>query len=543
MKIGHLIAIFALAALPFCVAFALYYPDERHYTDGALQMVKGHGWLVPETANGGPRLEKPPLAYWLIAACYKIFGVNVFASRFPFLLAACGTIFLTFRLARKLTGKSETALLAAVVLASQPQFFLCAMRSIPDALLVFFVTLSAFGFLRLMVFEEFSAGAFLMAYGGATGAALSKGLLGLLIIVFAWAFCLAKSRNWRAVNKLIHWPIFLVTMVLAAAWFVYIFCKMPEIAWRQFFGDQVTGNMHGHFWSPILRVPLFAGILLLNFLPWSATAIEFLFRRKTLENGNISAAGGNFILAWTMILILGFSLGANVSLRYLLPATPLMAILFADILMRAETFQLILSGGRLLKIALSLLAIAAIIVLYAGSQWPLPVFLPYTVCGLIIACVVALSVAVARKKSFALEALGVSILAAWLLAFFAIMPVAFPDRAQQIAATLRQNEISSKRPLLLIGDLKLASRLRVTLGKDWTVMQTNWLPKDLSQYNAVLISDWNLHLLGETGWKTQIAAASPAPPSFRKLVNAILSRHLPQALAPDSDKMILATRL
>ena len=30
----------------------LYYPDERHYTDGALMMLKNGDWLVPHTAAG-----------------------------------------------------------------------------------------------------------------------------------------------------------------------------------------------------------------------------------------------------------------------------------------------------------------------------------------------------------------------------------------------------------------------------------------------------------------------------------------------------------
>src|ERR1700733_1324081 len=223
LKIGHLILIFAVAALPFAATFAFYYPDERHYTDGALEMVKGHGWLIPKNADGSPRFEKPPLAYWAIAASYKIFGVSVFTSRLPFLLASCETIFLAFLLARKLTGNSETALLAAIVLLSHPQFFLCSVRAIPDSLLVFFVTLSAFGFLRLVVFEEFADGAFCAAYFGAAGAVLSKGLLGFLIVVFAWAFYAFKNQNWRALKKIIHWPIFSAAVILAGSWFVYIF--------------------------------------------------------------------------------------------------------------------------------------------------------------------------------------------------------------------------------------------------------------------------------------------------------------------------------
>ena len=62
-NIGHLILMFAVAALPFAATYALYYPDERHYTDGALMMLQDHDWLVPKTAADAPRLQKPPLAY------------------------------------------------------------------------------------------------------------------------------------------------------------------------------------------------------------------------------------------------------------------------------------------------------------------------------------------------------------------------------------------------------------------------------------------------------------------------------------------------
>ena len=73
-----------------------------------------------------------------MAGSWLVFGINVLAARLPFLLAGCGTLWLTHRLARKLTGNERTALFAAVVLAAHPQFFLCSVRSIPDSLLVFF---------------------------------------------------------------------------------------------------------------------------------------------------------------------------------------------------------------------------------------------------------------------------------------------------------------------------------------------------------------------------------------------------------------------
>ena len=53
LNIWHLVMIFAVAVLPFAATFALPYPDERHYTDGALQMLRDHDWLVPKTPEAG----------------------------------------------------------------------------------------------------------------------------------------------------------------------------------------------------------------------------------------------------------------------------------------------------------------------------------------------------------------------------------------------------------------------------------------------------------------------------------------------------------
>jgi 4-amino-4-deoxy-L-arabinose transferase-like glycosyltransferase len=544
LKIGHLILIFAMVALPFAATFAFYYPDERHYTDGALGMLKDHDWLIPKNANGSPRFEKPPLAYWTIAASYKILGVSVFASRVPFLLASCGTLFLTFRLARKLTGNAETALLAAIVLLSHPQFFLCSVRSIPDALLVFFVTLSAYGFLRLIVFEEFVAGAFWAAYGGAALAVMCKGLLGVGIVGFAWAFVAVKEHDWRAVKKMIHLPIFIAATILAGSWFACIFWKDGATTWRVFFGDQVTGNMQGHFWSPLERVALFALIFLFNFLPWSATAVEFLARRKVLKPGNVPPPAKNFIFWWAAVLILGFSLGANVSLRYLLPATPLVAILIADCLQRSESVHLIFSVRRILKIILAALILMDAAAFYIDSQWPLPAIVTPLTCGLFLFGIIALGLGALWRKSFpAVEALGLAILLFWLMFFSAATPVLLPDRAQQIAATLLQTQVDASKPILLVGNLQLASRVRVLLGKSWTVVQHDKLnPADLKDYTDILVPEKEIYQFVNHGWQIQTAAVGNSVPPFKELWSALKSRTLPQVLAPPGQKICLAAR-
>lgn len=544
LKIGHLFLVFALAALPFAATFALYYPDERHYTDGALMMLKHGDWLVPQTAAGMPRFQKPPLAYWLVAASYATFGVGVLASRLPFLLASCGTLWLTYRLARRFAGNTETALLAAVVLLSHPQFFLCSIRSIPDALQVFFITLSAYGFLRLIVFEEFATGAFWMAYGGAAGAALSKGLLGAGVVLFAWTFACWRGHGWRAIKKTIHRPSLAMAIILVASWFGYIFWSQGAVAMKVFFSDQVTGNFHGHWWSLVGRAPLFALVLMFNFLPWSATLMELFLRKNGKTAGNVPPVAQKFIFGWTALLVIGFALGEVVSLRYLLPATPLLAVLLADRLQITESARLIFSTRLILKIVLAALVLATAAAFFIDTQWPLPAVLLALICCLFLFGVVVLGLGALWRKSFsAAEALGMAILLGWVIFFTAAMPALLPDRAQQIAVTLRQTQADSFQPVLLIGDVKLASRVRVLLGKNWTVAQANKLtPAVVADYARVLVSEKEAGEFIKHGWTIQTAAVGFDVPTRGELWEALKSRRLPEILARHAQKICLATR-
>src|SRR3954462_6597602 len=58
--------------------------QEARVLETARQMLgkPAHDWLIPKL-NGDVRLQKPPLAYWMTAAAYKLFGVSEGAGRVP----------------------------------------------------------------------------------------------------------------------------------------------------------------------------------------------------------------------------------------------------------------------------------------------------------------------------------------------------------------------------------------------------------------------------------------------------------------------------
>src|SRR5436189_4473386 len=80
----------------------LYSQTEGQYAGAAREMVETHQWLLP-TNDGIPRLQKPPLLYWLIIVSFKLFGVNAAAARLPVALAVVASVALIFLIGEKLT--------------------------------------------------------------------------------------------------------------------------------------------------------------------------------------------------------------------------------------------------------------------------------------------------------------------------------------------------------------------------------------------------------------------------------------------------------
>lgn len=92
--------------------------DESLYATSAAEMVKSGDWLVT-TFHGDVDYynTKPPLNVWLIAASFKLFGVNLWALRLPSFLAAFATIAVVQAWCRRALN-ATTAILATVVLST-----------------------------------------------------------------------------------------------------------------------------------------------------------------------------------------------------------------------------------------------------------------------------------------------------------------------------------------------------------------------------------------------------------------------------------------
>src|SRR5438552_15893236 len=98
--------------------WALFDPDEGRYAEIAREMVERHDFVTP-TLNYVKYFEKPPLLYWCVAACFRMFGYAEWAARLVPALAALAGLLTAYALGRRMFG-GRAALLGAVMLATSP---------------------------------------------------------------------------------------------------------------------------------------------------------------------------------------------------------------------------------------------------------------------------------------------------------------------------------------------------------------------------------------------------------------------------------------
>src|SRR4051812_21723850 len=139
-----LLAVLAgLVFLGFLGAIDLWGKREQRASAEAIDTIDHDHWLVAQI-QGRPRLEKPPLPRWTIAALMRLTGRrDEWMVRLPSALAALGMVGLVYGLGRRLGGRSVG--LASGLALSSIAFFIIELRQAGnDGPLAFFTTLALY---------------------------------------------------------------------------------------------------------------------------------------------------------------------------------------------------------------------------------------------------------------------------------------------------------------------------------------------------------------------------------------------------------------
>ncbi len=341
--------------------------DEPRFAMIARDIVESGRWFLPQR---GPELyaEKPPVFIWAQALALRAVGDLRLAFLLPSLLAALGTLWLTFDLARRLWNR-QSAFWATLALLVTVQFTLQARSAQIDALLLLWTTLGLYGLLRHLLLGP-HWGWYLIG-GFATGlGVITKGtgfLPWLVLLPYAWA----RWRDWPGLPRLAggwRWALGPLAMLLAIGlWLVPLLLLSrddPAIAaYRDELLFRQTVTRYANAWHhhqppwyfltqviPLLWLPLVA------LLPWSVPAW-----RRRLRRGDVRQW---LLLGWIVLVVAFFSASPGKREMYILPALPAFALAFAPLLpglLRRPGVHRLLFGLATL--------LAAVLLLGAGWAW------------------------------------------------------------------------------------------------------------------------------------------------------------------------------
>lgn len=484
-----LMAAFIVLVGPFALNFHMHYPDEIYYRDAAVKTLQNGDYLTTYLGSGELRFKKPILTYWSVLAGFKLFGVNEFGSRIFFLLAGAMTVGLTFWLGKILFRNEKIASVSALIMAANPVLILSSGRSIPDVLLVLTMTLSAVGFAGLIrdnnqvskkyVWLMYLGLALAFEIKGLPAAAL--GVLSLLYLLFnPW-----KRISWKT---LLNIPALLVSLFIALFWFVAMWKIHGPAYLDSFLEDQVGIRVASRILLIFQNGLLAAVLLIAMFVPWillAITASKNPLKKVWKEN----PAFFGFAILWGLAILAMGAMTSKFYERYLLPVAPVLAVWLAWVLVRSE-FEFRKKG---LKLAAFIFLFLAGLILFGGIWLGIKGDTHWTVWVQISAASIIIGYLILLIKR---EAKLPKVIAyTFLLIFFSLATVTYhislPHQGTQVEAFIQNSRISSDSPIAFVGNLHAGSKIRMSLGPKFTLID---LPKsgwqmELIRYENLIIED------------------------------------------------------
>jgi 4-amino-4-deoxy-L-arabinose transferase-like glycosyltransferase len=357
--------------------------DTFYYIGIAKNILKTGNWL--DLKAPGAIVPKPPLAAWLMAASFKIFGANLLGVNFWHLLLGVGVVLLTFLLGNEMFNL-RTGFLAGLVLTTAALFFYQVRSPLLDIPLMFFINLS---FLFFWLFYKTARPAYLYLFEIATGLSLLvKGLIGpflILLVVLPFIYFFG-GRGDKHLRPQVSVTIIFSSLVIVFVFLIWFF-RQYQIYGADFikmlFRENVVRFFHPidgptratqfDFYSYFLYLVVcfipwtgfaFAGVwYFLKNLPAAGSAKEGRRPGLPLPAEDSSQAGAvagenhlearQFVFCWFTLIFIFFSISGHYKIpRYILPVFPSLALvtgyLFDRALLEAKDFKRYFRASALL---------------------------------------------------------------------------------------------------------------------------------------------------------------------------------------------------
>lgn len=229
-----IIILFLAVYLGSAFSPALQDDVDTSHAEAAREMIS-RGDYVTLHINGVRYLEKAPLMYWLVAGCYRVFGINEFATRLPTVMAMFLLVLLGIRWGRRAFGQ-RAGVYAGLFTVTGAGCFLFTRVLIPEAILSLLIA-AAFYCLVSALDTPSARWRWYAVYALLALAVLTKGLLALVVFGMTLIAYLAISGEWRRWREFHLFSGLLVFFAVAAPWHILAGLRNPAV-----------GDHHGFFW-------------------------------------------------------------------------------------------------------------------------------------------------------------------------------------------------------------------------------------------------------------------------------------------------------
>ncbi len=315
--------------------------DEARFAQASRQMFESGDWVVPRV-QGRPRLNKPPLIYWLQSASARAFTGGeplkdaIWMYRVPSLAAGVVIVLCTWRLGVAMYGP-RAGVLAGALIAVSPVFFWEAHQARADMVLVACTTLAVLALWRCAASSLPGAekgeerpraplGWVATLWLAVAAGVLTKGPVTPMVLFLGVAALCVTTRRWRWVLALR--PVLGVALIAAMVvpWGVLVARQVGWDVFLETIRDETLGRSlepkEGHSGFPgyhllLLPILLFPGSVLVGLAVWEG------FRARRAD------AAALFLLcliapSWLVYELIGTKLP-----HYTMPLYPMLAVLIA----------------------------------------------------------------------------------------------------------------------------------------------------------------------------------------------------------------------
>ena len=304
-----------------------YHTDESFYILSAKNMLQSGDYLTP-IYHDEKRFAKPILFYWLVAASYKVFGINLVSARLWSVVFGTSSVCLVFLLGRRLLT-SRAALLSAFILPSIYLHFQISRWATTDMTLNFFILCSFYFFIKGFQEQPGRRLNFYLFYFAMALGFLTKGPPAILLPALTIAAFLFVRGDWKIMSEMRLLVGLLIILGLNVPWFA----TMYFMHGNEFLNHLLGAELHDRVFHQTPFSFYYFGVIFRYYLPWSLFLIcSFAvlttdFKSRLLKFFDKENYALLFCFLWILVPLLVFSAFRIEHSRYMLPASPAVALI------------------------------------------------------------------------------------------------------------------------------------------------------------------------------------------------------------------------